>query len=236
MKSAISGNASWRIAPAVAGPAAIRFNSTTSSPTPPEITPEASTTDSLSNLTDIHDITTIPERIGYLKELGLDYGWGPSAFMEYLIEHVHIYSGMPWWASIVAVSVLSRAILFKPVMDASENAARMTNVKHKLDPLRTRMVALTREGKQQEAQMTKAEMSQIHKEEGIKWWTSVIPMLQMPLGYGCFRTVRGMTSLPVPGIASESVGWLNDLTVADPTFILPAAAAGMLVLTLKVSL
>lgn len=235
MKSALSGNASWRIAPAAAGPAAIRFNSTSSGPTPPDFTPDASTTDSLNNLTDIHDITTIPERIGYLKELGLDYGWGPSALMQYLIEHVHIYSDLPWWASIVAVSVLSRAILFKPVMNASESAARMTNVKDKIDPLRARMVALTREGKQQEAQMVRAELSQLHKDHGIKPWVSAIPMLQMPLGYGCFRTVRGMTSLPVPGIAAESVGWLNDLTVSDPTFILPAAAAGMLVLTLKVS-
>ncbi|KAJ5322603.1 hypothetical protein N7452_010892 [Penicillium brevicompactum] len=233
LKSALSGNASWRIAPAAAGPAAIRFNSTSSGPTSADSTPDASTTDSLNNLTDIHDITTIPERIGYLKELGLDYGWGPSALMQYLIEHVHIYSDLPWWASIVAVSVLSRAILFKPVMNASESAARMTNVKDKIDPLRARMVALTREGKQQEAQMVRAELSQLHKDHGIKPWVSAIPMLQMPLGYGCFRTVRGMTSLPVPGIAAESVGWLNDLTVSDPTFLLPAAAAGMLVLTLK---
>ncbi|CAG8117985.1 unnamed protein product [Penicillium salamii] len=233
LKSPLSGNASWRIAPAVAGPAAIRFNSTSSSPLPAEVTPEASATDSLTNLTDIHDITAIPERIGYLKELGLDYGWGPSAVMQWLIEHVHIYSDLPWWASIVAVSVVTRMLLFKPVMDASENAARLTNAKSKIDPLRAKMVTMARDGKQQEAQIVKAQLSQIHKEEGISTMKTVIPMLQIPLGYGCFRTVRGMTSLPVPGIASESVGWINDLTVADPTFILPAVAAGMLVLTLK---
>lgn len=135
----------------------------------------------------------------------------------------------------MAVSVVTRMLLFKPVMDASENAARLTNAKSKIDPLRAKMVTMARDGKQQEAQIVKAQLSQIHKEEGISTMKTVIPMLQIPLGYGCFRTVRGMTSLPVPGIASESVGWINDLTVADPTFILPAVAAGMLVLTLKVS-
>ncbi|CAG7919294.1 unnamed protein product [Penicillium olsonii] len=233
LKSPLSGTASWRIAPAVAGPAAIRFNSTSSNPTPAEVTPEVSATDPLADLTDVHDITAIPERIGYLKELGLDYGWGPSSLMQWLIEHVHIYSDLPWWASIVAVSVLSRVILFKPVMDASENAAKMTNAKPKIDPIRTKMMALMRDGKQHEAQMAKAQLSQIHADEGITSWKSFVPMLQIPLGYGCFRTVRGMTSLPVPGIASEQVAWINDLTVADPVFILPAIAAGMLVLTLK---
>jgi YidC/Oxa1 family membrane protein insertase len=183
----------------------------------------------------MYDITTIPERIGYLKELGLDYGWGPSAIMQYLIEHIHIYSGIPWWASIVAVGLLSRAVLFKAVLGASENAARMTHIRHKVDPLRKKMIELSREGNAQEAQIAKAQMAEINKEHGISLWKSMIPMLQMPLGYGCFRVVRGMAALPVPGLASETVAWLNDLTVSDPFFLLPAVAAGALALTLKVS-
>jgi YidC/Oxa1 family membrane protein insertase len=223
------------MAPAVVGPAAIRFNSTSSGPTPAEIIPDRLPADQLTDVPNVYDITTIPERIGYLHDLGLDYGWGPAAIMQYVIEHVHIWSGMPWWASIVAVGVMSRAVLFKAVMNASENAARMNNIKDKVDPLRKRMIELGREGNQQETQVVRAQLAEINKQHGITMWRSLIPMLQMPIGFGMFRVVRGMTSLPVPALATETVAWLNDLTIADPTYTLPIIASVALGLTLKVS-
>jgi YidC/Oxa1 family membrane protein insertase len=61
-------------------------------------------------------------------------------------------------------------------------------------------------------------------------------MAQIPLGYGTFRVVRGMTGLPVPAVASESVAWINDLTIADPTYLLPVMSAAMLMVVLRVSL
>ncbi|OGE57148.1 hypothetical protein PENARI_c002G08950 [Penicillium arizonense] len=231
-KSALSGNAPWRMAPAAIGPAAIRFNSTSSNQPPTEIADKA-TNSEWSNTSDLFDITTIPERIGYLKELGLDYGWGPSSMIQWLIEHVHIWTGMPWWASIVAAGVITRLLLLKPVMDAASMGAKMRNVKEETDPIRTRMVEGTRNGNQQDAQMARAELSEIHKREGIVAWKSFVPMAQIPLGYGTFRVVRGMTSLPVPAVASESVAWINDLTIADPTYLLPVMSAAMLMVVLK---
>jgi membrane protein insertase Oxa1/YidC/SpoIIIJ len=37
-----------------------------------------------------------------------------------------------------------------------------------------------------------------------------------------------MTALPVPALATETAGWIKDLTIADPTYILPMIAAGTL--------
>jgi YidC/Oxa1 family membrane protein insertase len=220
--------------PAAIGPAAIRFNSTSSNQPPTEIADKA-TNSEWSNTSELFDITTIPERIGYLKELGLDYGWGPSSMIQWLIEHTHIWTGMPWWASIVAAGIFTRMILLKPVMDAASMGAKMRNVKEETDPIRTRMVEGTRNGNQQDAQLARAELAQIHKREGIVAWKSFIPMLQIPLGYGTFRVVRGMTGLPVPAVASESVAWINDLTIADPTYLLPVMSAAMLMVVLRVS-
>ncbi|KAJ5602817.1 hypothetical protein N7537_005773 [Penicillium hordei] len=229
LKSALSGSAPWRMTPAVIGPAAVRFNSTSSESTLPEFAFDGT----LKNAVNIHDITTIPESIGYLKELGLDFGWGFSSTMQWLIEHTHIWTGMPWWASIVAVGLLTRVAMLKPVIGASENAARMTNAKPKTDPLRQRMVAASTEGNQQEAQIVRAQLKEINAAHGIKTWKSILPMLQIPLGFGCFRVVRAMTSLPVPALAAESAGWIKDLTIADPTYILPMIAAGTLCLSLR---
>lgn len=231
LKSALSGSAPWRMTPAVIGPAAVRFNSTSSDSALPGFALDGSLKDAVN----IHDITTIPERIGYLKELGLDFGWGFTSTMEWLIEHTHIWTGLPWWASIVAVGLLTRVAMLKPVIDASENAARMTNAKSQTEPLRQKMVAASTEGNQQEAQIVRAQLKEINNAHGIKTWKSIVPMLQIPLGFGCFRIVRAMTALPVPALAMETAGWIKDLTIADPTYILPMIAAGTLCLSLRVS-
>lgn len=230
LKSALSGSAPWRTTPAVAGPAGIRFNSTSSDPLP-----EVTLGDETKTLVDIHDITTIPERIGYLKELGLDFGYGFTSTMQYLIEHVHIYTGLPWWASIVTVGILTRVAMLHPVIGASENAAKMANAKSKIDPLRERMLQAGQAGNQQETQLARAQLKEIHQAHGIKTWKSFFPMLQIPLGFGCFRVVRAMTALPVPALAMESAGWIKDLTIPDTTYILPMIAAATLCLSLRVS-
>ncbi|KAJ5958427.1 Membrane insertase OXA1/ALB3/YidC [Penicillium vulpinum] len=229
LKSALSGSAPWRMTPVVLGPAAVRFNSTSSDRALPEFALDGT----LKNAVNINDITTIPESMGYLKQLGLDFGWGFTSTMQWLIEHTHIWTGLPWWASIVAVGIVTRIAMLRPVISASENAARMTNAKPKSDPLRQKMITATNEGNQQDAQIARAQLKEINDEFGIKAWKSFVPMLQIPLGFGCFRVVRAMTSLPVPALAAESAGWIKDLTVADPTYILPMMAAGTLCLSLR---
>ncbi|KAJ5620875.1 hypothetical protein N7510_004859 [Penicillium lagena] len=231
---ATSRNVPWRVAAVAAGPAAVRFNSTSSDAVTdkiPEGTAPPSSPD-VSNLWET-DITSIPERVGYLKELGLDYGWGPSSIMQWMIEHIHLWTGLPWWASIVSTGLLVRLALLKPMLDASDTAARVHNVKPILNPLKNEMMRAGSEGRQMDMHMKRAEIKRIQAEHGIVPYKSFIPMLQIPLAYGCFRVIRGMTSLPVPGLANESVGWLTDLTVSDPTFILPAATSAMMFLTFK---
>lgn len=93
-----------------------------------------------------------------------------------------------------------------------------------------------REGNNAEVMKIRAQMQDLHNKHGVKPWKAFVPMLQIPFGYGCFRVVRGMSALPVPGLAGESVGWLKDLTVADPYFILPAATAAFMYLSFRVRL
>lgn len=232
MTLASSGTASWRRAALVAGPATIRFNSTSSDPTPASV-PETTTPIDPSDVG--FDISEIPEKIGYLKELGLDYGWGPSSMLQYLIEHIHIYAGMPWWASIVGAAILVRVGLFKPTMGASDTGARTHNARPLIDPLRQEMMKARLDGQTHQFQIKKAEIDKIQAELGIKPSKAFIPMLQIPLGYGIFRVVRGMTSLPVPALLNESALWLKDLTVADPFYAIPVITASCLYLTLRVS-
>ncbi|CRG87345.1 Mitochondrial inner membrane protein OXA1 [Talaromyces islandicus] len=226
-------NLSWTLA-AVSGSSFARFNSTSTNNVPAgseNVTQVPASDHSL--LEDVMPISQIPERLGYLKDLGLDYGWGPSAFMEWMIEHIHMMSGIPWWASIVASAALVRLALFKPAVTAANNASITVPIKDKVKILRTQRHMYLTQGKQLEAAKVKEELDTIHKDLGISVWKNFLPILQIPLGFGCFRVVRGMTSLPVPALASEHAAWITDLTTYDPLFLLPLTASAMTYFSLK---
>lgn len=231
---AFSGATPWA-ASAVVGPAAIRFNSTSSDAVaaPAGETSGSGTPPPLDELSEL-DIAAIPEQLGYLKQLGLDYGWGVSSIMEWLIEHIHIWSGLPWWASIVTLGIAVRVALLKPMLNASDTSAKIHNVKHQTTPLRAEMMEAMQKNNQMLAQQKRAELSKINHVHGIKMSRTMIPMLQVPLGFGMFRVTRGMASLPVPALLNESIFWLNDLTLRDPYFILPAMTALFMFSSLKV--
>lgn len=154
--------------------------------------------------------------------------------MQFIIEHIHIWTGLPWWASIVGAGVLTRVAVLKFAVGASNTQAKLHNLKPVLSPLRQEQLEAARNGDRMLTAQKKAEIQQVNKDNGIQPWKSFLPMIQVPLGYGCFRVVRGMAALPVPGLANESVAWISDLTVADPFFLLPASSAVFLYFTFKV--
>lgn len=182
--------------------------------------------------TNIHDV---PEHIGYLKSLdGLDFGWGPTAGVEWALEHIHVLLGTPWWASIAITAIAFRVILLKPYMDAADNAAKIAAVSPITKPLQAKMTELSRT-KETTAMMTvRREIQTIHQRAGIKMWKSFVPMLQMFLGYGTFVLLRAMGKLPVPGLETGGLLWFQNLALPDPMFILPLATAGILHLVLRV--
>ncbi|KAI9369896.1 60Kd inner membrane protein-domain-containing protein [Aspergillus egyptiacus] len=229
---AVGGNAT-RIAPLASIPGiSARFNSTSSPASTGNAVPEPEQ----SNPLDIPDIdfTAIPERIGYLKELGLDYGWGPSSVVQFVIEHIHIYSGLSWVGSIAAAGLLFRLVVMPMFLRSADTAARISNSKHEITPVRQQMMAAAQSSNTVETMRLKAELAALNEKHGIKASRMFIPMLiQIPLGYGCFRVVRSMASLPVPGLAMEHFAWINDLTVSDPYYLLPAITGALLYLSLR---
>ncbi|KKK22306.1 hypothetical protein ARAM_006938 [Aspergillus rambellii] len=237
----LAGKMTWRPASAIPGVSATRCNSTaTSSASASSAVPAVEAASSanaaapveVSDLAEI-DITAIPEQIGYLKQLGLDYGWGPSSMIEYFVEHFHIWGGLPWWASIVATGVLVRLALLGPMFGAADTATKINNIKHISTPIRTRMMHHARESNQIEMNKARVEMQKLHQDHGVKPWKSFVPLIQIPFGFGCYRVVKGMASLPVPGLAVEHVAWIQDLTVSDPYYILPAATSLFMYLSFK---
>ncbi|OCK82190.1 TOM13-domain-containing protein [Lepidopterella palustris CBS 459.81] len=247
----------WRnsniIAPAVLATASsIRFKSTSSTPTgisdaaaasnpeafvstPEAPFPDASSLPSLEELTDrgLNELVNLPERIGYLKDIGLDYGWGPTSTFQWLLEHIHVYSALPWGLSIIATTFLVRVIITPLYVKQADNVARTTALLPITKPLRDRMMQAMRDGNQQEATILRQQVSQINKDNNIQPFRGFIgPVLSGMMGYGAFRLLRAMATT-VPSMTDAGFLWFTDLTLPDPLWILPLGAASMMHLTFR---
>jgi hypothetical protein len=170
----------------------------------------------------------MPEHIGYLAALGIDFGWGPSATLTWIVEHLHVYSGMPWWGTIVATALLVRIAVAPLAVRQSEAMRRMAAMSQ--DPqykaLSGRMMAMIREGtaanNQAEFQTIRKMTSELKKEAGVRTRDMWIPMVvQIPLGFAMWRLLRTMADIPVPALETGGLLWFQDLAVADPFYILP---------------
>ena len=227
--------------PAASGASAVQTTQVPAS-TSPEL---ASITDSTIPLSDAWNkaldglsdpsIAAIEPHIGYLKELGLNFGWGPTAFTEWLFEHVHIYSGLPWAGSIVLTAAVVRLAMLKLFINAADTSARLAHIQPLQAPIQARIKA-AKENKDQAALMQAAgELRQTYALGGVSPVTMFLPMIfQGMLGYGSFRLLRNMADLPVPGLDTGGLLWFSDLTIADPLYILPALTSGVVWYTFKV--
>lgn len=178
----------------------------------------------------------IPEQIGYLKAMGLDYGWGPTAVMQWLLEHVYVYTGLPWWASIVLLGVGVRAALFKPSLTAAEHQFKLQELTKNNKRYNDLMESMKDTTITDNSVKMKAwqEMGRIRKDNGIQQWRAFVPMIMLPVTFGFFRMFQGMAALPVPSLENGGILWFQDLAAADPFYILPICSSAILYFVMKV--
>ncbi|KAH8664714.1 60Kd inner membrane protein-domain-containing protein [Xylariales sp. PMI_506] len=181
---------------------------------------------------DAGSILDIPEQIGYLKQLGLDFGWGPTAMCEWLLEHTYIYSGMPWWATIATVAVGLRLLLAYPTLVGTKHAARMAALQR--DPQFARAnqemkeIMWNPDADNMAKMKARAKVMQMTKAADVSMLKSIVPpLLMVPVGFGMFRILRSMATLPVPSLEAGGFLWLMDLSAYDPTYALPLVTAAL---------
>ena len=183
------------------------------------------------------NLARIPESIGYLKDTcGLDYGWGPTATMETLLETLHITGGLSWTASIVGVALIYRAVVAVFVYRGADQAAKLKAVMPAIEPIRNEMQKATAEGDMPKRSQLAAEIQAINKEIGFNPVKLFLPIIiQIPLGFAGFRLLRGCSAAPVPAFATESWLWNVDLTASDPYYIVPILQGALLYFSVTMS-
>ncbi|MDT9002340.1 membrane protein insertase YidC [Paucibacter sp. APW11] len=144
-------------------------------------------------------------------ELVKDYGWFTiiSKPLFWLLDQLHTLIGNWGWA-IIALVVLLKVALYGLNASAYRSMAKMKAINPKIMEMRERL-----KDKPQEMQQ---EMMRIYREEKVNPIGSCLPMLlQMPIFIALYYVL--LSSVEMRG--APWLGWIVDLSVKDPFFILP---------------
>ena len=186
-------------------------------------------------------VTAITPHIGYLKELGVDFGWGPTSVMQWVMEHIHVYSGLPWFGTFILTACAIRVVLIPFYLRAADNTGKMSAIQPLLGPIMNRLKAARMNGDQQEVLLCAKEAQSLRNRSGVSLSATFIPMLvQLPLAFGTFRLTRGLVENAVPGLDTGGVLWFTDLTLTGAlmpqNWIIPAMTSIVTHFTLRVSI
>ncbi|ORX92401.1 hypothetical protein K493DRAFT_285773 [Basidiobolus meristosporus CBS 931.73] len=208
-----------------------RFNSTsTNVPVVDTTTSIAGTSESGSVLTSIADsvdanaIVDAAMKVGDLKAMGL-VNFTPVGFIQAALEFIHVSTGIPWWGTIVATTLLIRLALFPIVVKLQRNAAVLHNIKPEMDRLTAHLNRAKSDGDTVAIAQYSHEFRQLfekHNANPLKMLA--LPLMQAPVMLSFFFALRDMAQLPVPQFQTGGTAWFTDLTAADPLYILPVVS------------
>ena len=124
--------------------------------------------------------------------------------------------------------------MLKGYIGAADVSARSATITDLQKPIKARLDAA--KAAQDSAAMVQAtqDLRALYRQADIQLWKLAVPLIQVPIGYGTFRLLKGMAALPVPGLEDGGLLWIKDLTMSDPYMILPATTAIAIYYTFKV--
>lgn len=155
-----------------------------------------------------------------LSSLGLG-GYYPTGILQQVLEMVHVSTDLPWGWTIVSVAAVIRILCFKLTVRQRQESGKMALVMPQLTFLQQKVL----EARQQNDMFTAAkyarELSQFQEN-----MPSIFTSLKYGLAQGAIllsftQALRQMCNLPVESLRTGGFSFMMDLTLKDPTYVLP---------------
>ena len=144
-----------------------------------------------------------------------------------VLLYFHNALGAPWWLSIALLTVVVRTLLFPLTVTQVKSMRAMQDLRPEMERIR----AQYRDNRQKQQE----EIMRLYQERKINPLGGCLPILvQMPVFIGIFYVIRefggyslgGRTIPPqYPSFQEGGLMWFQNLSVADPLYILPVLSA-----------
>lgn len=158
-----------------------------------------------------------PKDIDHLEEIAenldltIDFGflWWIAKPLFHLLDFLHTYIGN-WGWSIIALTIIIKAIFFYPSAMSYRSMAKMRKVSPKMKEIKDRCG--------DDRQKMSQEMMKLYKKEKVNPMGGCLPILiQMPVFIALYWVLMESVELRHAPFAL----WIEDLTVMDPYFVFP---------------
>jgi YidC/Oxa1 family membrane protein insertase len=147
--------------------------------------------------------------------------------------------GVPWWLSIVFLTIIVRTILFPLTVKQVRSMRAMQELKPEMDSIR--------DEHREDPQRMQQELMRLYQERNVNPLGGCLPvLLQLPIFIGIFYVILefggsagmiGGTDQPgtQPSFAEGGILWFTDLTAHDPYLILPLLSSVTMLLSMEIT-
>ncbi|ESQ39291.1 hypothetical protein EUTSA_v10001727mg [Eutrema salsugineum] len=147
----------------------------------------------------------------------------PVAALQHLIDGVHSFTGLNWWASIALTTVIIRGVTVPILLNQLKATYKLNALRPQLEELRQEMS--TKASDPEAMAEGQRRMQLLFKQHGVTPFTPLKGLIiQGPIFISFFFAIRNMAE-KVPSFKTGGTLWFTDLTSADTTYILPLLTA-----------
>ncbi|XP_047155158.1 mitochondrial inner membrane protein OXA1-like [Vigna umbellata] len=195
--------------------------------------------DKIEIMTDIADVLknntmeAVNSQAPILKEVAIASADSvlPVKALQYIIDAMHSYTGLNWWAAIVITTLLIRSATVPLLINQLKATSKLTLMRPHMEKIKEEMedkamdpIAVA-EGQKK--------MKMLFKEYGASPFTPLKGLfIQGPVFISFFLAIRNMAE-KMPSFKDGGAYWFVDLTTPDALYILPVLTALTFLITVE---
>ncbi|CAK8577761.1 unnamed protein product [Lathyrus sativus] len=147
----------------------------------------------------------------------------PVQALQYVIDAVHSFSGLNWWASIVLTTLLIRSATVPLLINQLKATSKLTLMRPCLEEIKEKIDRQTMDP--EAVAEGQKEMSKLFKEYGVTPFTPMKGLfIQGPVFISFFLAITNMAE-KMPSFKHGGAFWFTDLTTPDALYIFPVITA-----------
>ncbi|GAA5903033.1 membrane insertase OXA1 [Sporobolomyces salmoneus] len=209
---------------------------------PPTPTPTAAVVEPSSTTETLTQHVYDGINTGSLDISALSGSFGPHPIMRLQSLFLHLHESFPllgspglaWFLLIPVVTLVLRFALLPFQIRAQSNAARLAIIQPQMLKGMEKLKAAKARGDQTGMQAAQMETQQLMRDNNVNPIKNLVfPLAQATVFMTMFFAIRGLSGAGLESMQLEGFGWVQDLTKADPYWILPVASTGLTLATLE---
>ncbi|QRV98109.1 inner membrane protein, 60 kDa [Ceratobasidium sp. AG-Ba] len=174
-------------------------------------------------------------QLGDFAAQGFSSRW-PTGLVQSALELIHVQTGLPWWASIILLTAIVRSAVLPLNLTLMGNASRLVRVQPQFAALTEEVKRARQAGDSAALQHAGFKAQKLMEEANASPFKGLLgPLVQMPIALSFFFGIRNLCNAKLATLQHGGFGWFTDLTVADPTWVLPVMSSAAMIVLLETS-